>query len=189
MAWDTNNKNDWSNASLQKYLNGEYYNNLNDSAKNMIGNTKWYLGAKGSFERTAATHYYDERMNAGYRSYVSNIGLMYPSDYGFATSGDCLNLYLSENSLNDYSQDKCKSNNWLYLNLNIYEWTISPYRDAGYANNIKPEGNLNAGHKSSMAEVKESKAIRSSVYLKSGVTLANDIGTGTKDNPYMLSLQ
>src|SRR5699024_7724975 len=61
-------------------------------------------------------------------SFIGEIGLMYPSDYGYATSGgsttsreECLATAL--NSWNDYSD--CKNNDWLLYSLN--QWTITPY--------------------------------------------------------------
>ena len=52
MAWDSNGVNDWTNASLKTFLNGDYYNRtgeaatygLKESAQGMIDNTKFYIG-------------------------------------------------------------------------------------------------------------------------------------------------
>ena len=46
MSWDSIEpyENEWTSAPLNEYLNGEYYNSLTDTAKSMIGNTKYYLG-------------------------------------------------------------------------------------------------------------------------------------------------
>ena len=50
-TWDSNEANEWSTATLNTYLNGTYFNSLSESAKSMIGNTKYYLGGiKGDYD-------------------------------------------------------------------------------------------------------------------------------------------
>ena len=39
MAWNSNGVNEWSTASLNTYLNGEYYNGLDVESKKLI--EKW----------------------------------------------------------------------------------------------------------------------------------------------------
>ena len=46
MAWDSNNVNEWSTASLNTYLNGDYYNGIEATSKSMIADTKYYLGGR-----------------------------------------------------------------------------------------------------------------------------------------------
>ena len=60
--------------------------------------------------------------------WIGKVGLIYPSDYGYATSGSskisrytCLNTEL-------YAWDKvsdCYTNNWIY-NVQRIQWTITP---------------------------------------------------------------
>jgi len=45
MQWD-DDSNDWNNATLQTYLNGDYYNSLTD--KDMIDTSTWYLRGFGT---------------------------------------------------------------------------------------------------------------------------------------------
>jgi len=44
-VWDTNGINHWPTSSLATYLNGEYYESMTASAKEMISDTTYYLGA------------------------------------------------------------------------------------------------------------------------------------------------
>ena len=52
MQWDDEDEqnpygeNDWSTASLQTYLNGDYYNNISSNDQSKIANYTWKLGGK-----------------------------------------------------------------------------------------------------------------------------------------------
>ena len=97
MAWDSNNTNDWPNATLNTNLNsGDYWtNSLSEDAKNMIGYAVWYLGGTSDYTSASnglTSHWYSyERGTTVYSgrstSWTGKVGLMYPSDYGYATSG------------------------------------------------------------------------------------------------------
>ena len=44
--WDTSGRSNWARpASLNTYLNGDYYNNLNSTAQNQIVAKDWSIGA------------------------------------------------------------------------------------------------------------------------------------------------
>ena len=61
MAWGTNNVNNWRIASLQIYLNGEYYNGLDSVSQDLIGDTYWNLGGTASYTSASnglASHFY-----------------------------------------------------------------------------------------------------------------------------------
>ena len=88
-AWDSNNVNEWSTATLQTYLNGDYLNSLSAEAQGMIGNAKWNLGGSPTFRRLYANDYYTfERGTTVYSGrsteWIGKIALMYPSDYMYA---------------------------------------------------------------------------------------------------------
>ncbi len=158
-----NYTNEWSTAQLNNLLNsgayynrttGTYYNNsttasnvdftnngLTEKAKAMIGNAKWYLGGTANYDSSSnglASHFYKyERGTVVYSgrstSWTGKVGLMYPSDYGYATSGgtttnraSCLSKEMY--NWDDSSVSDCKNNDWMY-NSNIWQWTISPRAD------------------------------------------------------------
>ena len=112
MAWNSNNTNDWPNATLNTNLNsGNYWtNSLSKDAKNMIGDAVWYLGGTSNYTSASnglTSHWYSyERGITVYSgrstSWTGKVGLMYPSDYGYATSGGtttdrnaCLKNYIT----------------------------------------------------------------------------------------------
>ena len=62
MAWDSGNVNDWTQASLQEYLNGDYYNSIDSVSQNLIGDTYWNLGGTASYTSSSnglPSHFYD----------------------------------------------------------------------------------------------------------------------------------
>ena len=104
---------------------------LTEEAKVMIGDALWNLGGSSTYEDVTTSMFYEsERGSEVYSGHatewIGKVGLMYPSDYGYATNGGstidretCLNTAL----YNWGSISDCKNNNWLYYSLG---WSISP---------------------------------------------------------------
>ena len=166
---------------------------LTEEAKSLIGDAVWNLGGTASFTSASnglASHFYGyERGTTVYSGrptyWVGKIGLMYPSDYGYATSGgtttnraSCLAKELY--SWYDSNYIDCKNNDYLY-NSSLYQWTITPYSShSNYVFNVNAAGNvyyLNANISYSSASPV--------LYLKSTVEITG--GDGTSGNPYTLS--
>ncbi len=145
--WDTSDSNNWARPStLNTELNTTYLNSLTSEAQNMIGNTKYYLGGKNvtynngyadtplqfySYERkiqnTTSNEFYN---GTNPNSWVGKLGLMYVSDYGYASS-NCENkrIYDYNSSANDIRA--CNDTNWLY-NIKINEWLLNQDPDYAY---------------------------------------------------------
>ena len=191
-AWDDGNVNDWSQASLQEYLNGDYYSSLTSESQSLVGDTYWNLGGTASFTSASnglASRWYGyERGTTVYSGrstyWIGKIGLMYPSDYGYATSGgtttnrsSCLAKQLY--SWNSSSYSDCKNNDYLY-NSSLSQWTMTPYSSSSSnVFSVDYSARLNADL------AKLGYAVRSTVYLKSSVLITS--GDGSQDNPYVLS--
>ena len=176
-AWASSNVNEWPTASLQTYLNGDYYNNLSDDAKAMIGDTKYYLGGSISIGG-AVSQYTFERGTTVYNgrstNWIGKIGLMYPSDYAYTYAGGVDNKCYTYTYNCDTSTP---SRGWLYKSA--AEWLISPY--SGGSNDafiVYSAGYLSGNN------VAFSYGVRPSAYLISDIQL--DKGTGTEDDPYTL---
>ena len=108
---------------------------------------------------------------------------MYPSDYGYATSGgtsmnraSCLAKELY--NWNGASASDCYNNDWLYNSSNV-QWTISP--SANSWNTIKVFTVFNVGYVDS-SEALYPNLVRPSVYLISKTSILG--GEGTLENPY-----
>ena len=92
MQWNSTSNNNWNNSSLKSYLNGDYYNSIDGTYKNMISEETYYLGGatRSNYRTLTASGYYDAERDSS-QVYSGNpasttqyIGLMYPSDYGYA---------------------------------------------------------------------------------------------------------
>ncbi len=204
--------NDWSDSTLQIVLNeGAYWNRTSGScpsgqngattscdfsstgltaeAKSMIGNTKWNLGGLSNSSNISSSFYTSERGTTVYSGrpteWIGKVGLMYPSDYGYATSGGsstdretCLNteLYNWDGS----SVSDCKNNDWLYNSSN-YQWTITPYSSTSRdVFRVDSNGNVN------YFNARYRRAVSPALYLSSNVKISG--GEGTESSPYQLSL-
>ena len=178
---------------------------LKTNLKNLVGNTLWNTGTNGTNSYTSASnglasHFYSyERSSNNGKICTSGdwcndtvtrtttwngkIGLMYPSDYGYATSGgstsnrtSCLNKEL----YNWDGASDCKNNDWLY-NSNNWQWTVSPdanSSDASYVFHVSHgDGYVNDYYYANYAGL-----VRPSVYLISKTSILG--GEGTLENPY-----
>ena len=184
---------------------GSYYNNstsasnvdftstgLTDAAKSMIGDAKWYLGGASNYTSSSnglASHFYSyERGTAVYNSsrstnWTGKVGLMYPSDYGYATSGgnsrnraSCMAKELY--SWDDSSYSDCKNNDWL-LNTSTVQWTMSPRADNSY--NVFY---VNYAGFVDSCSAYYTNAGRPVVHLKSTIKVIS--GSGTTSSPFIL---
>ena len=169
---------------------------LSSSEKSMIDTATWYLGAYSGNVSYVDAHYIAERQSSILGKTCSSgaycndnvvrtptwngkVGLIYPSDYGYATDLSQCDKQLSSysDSANSYA---CRSNNWLF-DSSYSQWTISPYayNTSNRAFFADSDGSLvgDGAYKPC--------AVRPAVYLKSGVVITG--GNGTESNPYVLS--
>ena len=161
---------------------------LNSHARDMIGDTVWYLGGSSTYDDVTAPMFYErERGTNVYSgrdtSWVGKIGVMYISDYGYATSGgsiidrnSCLNKELYNWDSSSFSD--CKNNDWLYESSYI-QWTLSPYASSSrivfYVDRSGCVSNSSAYY---------SRGVRPVAFLKSNIKIVD--GDGSSSNPYKL---
>ena len=108
---------------------------------------------------------------------------MYPSDYGYATSGGsttdratCLAKEMYNWDGSDVSD--CKTNDYLYKS-SYYQWTLAPYSsDANYVFYVD-----NTGYVNSYDAYYGSNSVRPAVFLKSNISIT-DVGIGTAESPF-----
>ena len=206
--WNSAGTNNWSTASLKTELNGTYLTtllgspNVNSKLSNSIANAKWHLGGASSsnYNTLTAEGIYKEERNASAiysgnpSSIYAKVGLMYPSDYGYATVGGT-NINKSECRTRDlYDWDgsiysDCRNNDWLFISQNNFvnnvEWTITPRSDtSGNVLHIRSTGNVS--HQYNYIDVPNFYwAARPTFYLDSSI-LKIVGGTGTSDNAYRI---
>ena len=204
--WNSAETNNWSNASLKTEINGTYLttllgtSNVNTKLNTAIVTTKWHLGgaSESNFETLTAEGLYEEERNTSAiysgnpASIYAKVGLMYPSDYGYATIGGSTTnkagcraqaLY----NWRDSSYSDCKNNDWVFKSQNWLaykaEWLLSPYSSNSlYAANLRQAGFANLNGSSNI--VSTFSAVRPTFYLDSSILKIVGTGDGTKDNAY-----
>ena len=187
MAWDTDNINNWTTASLQEELNTTYLNSIQSPYKEMISNAKWNLGGSSTYNDVTTSMFYErERGTTVYTGrpteWTGQIGLMYPSDYGYATSGGSTTdraSCLAKELYNWDSVSDCYNNDWLYDSSN-HQWTLTPTSDLS----------LNVFLLRSALGYSSARntyfAVSPVLYLSFNVKISG--GDGSKNSPFELSL-
>ena len=186
--WNETSSNNWTTATLNTYLNNDYYNTLSTNAKNMIGTAKYYLGGYKDSKMTSDVMWQYERKNDANRTgyyYGTNpimqndtskkIALMYASDYGYAASKECTsNLYDYKDSVS------CKTtNNW--LDKSAATWLLPQKSDYSFSDFYVHSSGCVYG-----SNVNGASAVRPVLYLSSNVKISG--GEGTSQKPYQLSI-
>ena len=117
----------------------------NDTTRNMISESMWYLRGYNSnsvysdqiyeYERTTGSVYNTTRPP----SWKGKIALAYPSDYGYAADfNQC------KKQLGSYNDSTCTSNNWMKAIMALnYGWLLTPYSGNSYnAWRVSRSGNV-----------------------------------------------
>ena len=171
-AWDTSNSNNWARpATLNTYLNGEYYNGLDSSIKDNIVSHTWGIGAVTSDNDDLSAQIASEQGT----TWNGNIGLIAVSDYLRANS-DMSNCGTAKTNYENYKT--CRNTDWMYIS-GSYWWTISPYADtSNYVWVVNVDGVFNGTYAYYSGD-----APRPAAYLKSDITLS---GSGTSLDPFKI---
>ena len=198
-----------SGSQLMKLLNsgawwngtsGSYYNNnttatsinftnykLSDKAKSYITTSRYYLGGYNTSCGVMTNQFYAyERGTARYDTnrplyWDGMVGLMYPSDFGYAAGNSCVT------GTDPYNYDGgCKNKDWLWMTTSSdytggAEWLMSPDSgDSYYVFSVDSAGfvrNVRLSH--------DTFAARPVFYLSSSASISE--GEGTSAAPYILS--
>ena len=199
------NYNDWSTATLKTELNDTYLSALlatsgvNSKLESAIITSKWHLGGAGlsNYQTLTAEGIYTEERNTSAissgnpSSIYAKVGLMYPSDFGYATVGGTTTnktgcrakeLY----NWNSSSYSDCKNNDWIFTSQNSFadnrEWLLSPY-----SMNSTDAAHLYSGgyvHLDGYRVVGGKFAVRPTFYLDSSILKIVGTGDGSSSNPY-----
>ena len=198
-----------SGSQLMKLLNsglwwngtsGSYYNNsttatnvnftnykLSDKAKSYITTSRYYLGGYNASSGVMTNQFYTyERGTTRYDTnrplyWDGMVGLMYPSDYGYAAGNTCVT------GTDPYNYDGgCKNKDWLWMTTssdysNNAEWLMSPRSDlSDYAFGV-----FSSGYVNNNSFVNGGNSARPVFYLSSSASISE--GEGTSAAPYILS--
>jgi len=165
---------------------------LTSDAKEMIGNAKWYLGAHSASSATTEAMYGYERSIASSKKcssgtyctdkverktyWVGQIGLMYPSDYGYASD-----MTSCSNTLLNAYKTSCAATSWLFNSENK-QWTLSPLGASAIAHHvfcIDSDGNASSDSAANTI------ITLPTVYLLSDIIITD--GTGTDTDPFIIA--
>ena len=199
LAWHGSNTNDWSAATLQQQLNNGYLNatdttcnfyssntktcyfsetGINSTAREMIESVVWNLGGTSSTSATAEVFYNAERGTTVYSGrpteWTGKVGLMYPSDYGYAVlASSCART----TNLGSYNTTACAGNNW--LKSDSIQWPLTPSSsNSSTVFVVDIDGTLIG------SSARGGYGARPSIYLKSHIAVMG--GDGSRDFPYII---
>ena len=163
----------------------------NDNTRNAIETVIWNLGGTESYDSSnngLTRHWYAyERGTKVYSGkptiWTGKIGLMYPSDYGYATSGGTgadRNTCLQKELYKWDTLEDCYNNDYIFNGA--YQWTMIHYAD----NAIHVIGIRNTGYVRDVSGASYNDTIRPTLFLKSNILITS--GDGSSNTPYQLGL-
>ena len=152
----------------------------NDTTRDLISEETWNIGGWNTDLVYSNQFYRYERGTTVYSgrptTWTGKIGLMYPSDYGYAAD-----LSKCTKRLGSYNDSTCTSNDWLFNSAS--QWTLAPY--SGYA--YYAWGVYSAGGLLGNRAYDSSNGVRPALYLISDIALVSG-GNGSSTNPYQLAV-
>ena len=108
---------------------------------------------------------------------------MYPSDYGYATSGNSTTdraTCLAKEIYNWDSASNCYSNDYLYKS-GYSQWTLAPYSSATDVFFVNSGGYVYGSN------ARSTRGVRPVAFLKSNISIT-DVGLGTAESPFQLKV-
>jgi len=174
MVWDSSRSSSWTRpATLNTYLNNDYYNSLSSEIQSLIQSHTWGIGLVTMSNTDLAAQIASENGT----TWSGNIGLMSASEYLRANTNteQCGNY-----KLNNINANTCKTTNYL-VPTSGYLWAISPI--AKYSSKVSMVDSYDAV---TTNEVNFAySGVLPALYLTSNITLE---GEGTEVNPYTINV-
>ena len=171
LAWDTSNSNNWNRpATLNTYLNGDYYNSLTSTAQSQIVEATYYAGAVKN-NNDIQDQISDEKVTTS----KVKVALPTVSEYLRANSNkEQCGTY----SLTNDNYSTCKNSDWMFNS--DYWWTLSPRSGDSYrVFYVHNHGDVN-GTDANHANI----AVRPAITLSSKVQITG--GDGSQSNPFQI---
>ena len=168
----------WYSDNNNKTKLYNFYNNIKGDSIDKIAKVRWNTsraepkaGALDSYNQERSTTPISTQSDnvPRFNTWDGKIALIYPSDYGYASTDTACRSRLSSSS--------CKNENWLFNSVD--QWTLSPFSGKVYrvlyAMSI---GSVGINYAS------DPVGVRPALFLKSDVVISD--GYGTESNPYIL---
>ena len=164
-------------ANYKNTVNYKMYLGTSESPYSLTAEG-WHTAERGATPGATAASSYN-----GAVSYIGSVGLIYPSDYGYAVlSSDCARTIKPHNY---YEPAACKNNNWLYQGSSSRQWLISP--DSGLVAStvvLNRKGDIGVNNYGEGIDVASSGSLSPVMALKSEVMVT---GSGTQNDPYVMN--
>ena len=163
--------NDTGNTFVIINLNTRFLNSINTSDRIKIADATWYIDGNSDMTDLSPSGFqYAESTGT---TWTGKIGLMYVSDYGFASP---IRTWVINTNVNELS---IANGNWMYMGLS--EWTITRnWGTTGYSYYVRNDGAVWS------LEVRENNyAFRPVFYLNSDVQYIS--GSGTQSDPFRIA--
>ena len=158
----------------------------NDKTKNLIETVAWILGSVADESTNTTTDFYNsekaDESGSSKLKWIGKISLIYPSDYGYSSSGGSLNnrSYCLEKLLYNWNlENDCHKNSYLYKFQS--QWTLTHRNSFKYRVFFQHSDGGIGG-----ADTYNSNSVRPTLFLKSNISIG--IGDGSSTNPYQLNL-
>ena len=163
----------------------DYSKNIRSLSIDKVAKVRWNLGGYNTTSASALNMYNAERGTLHVinpsdgitrtNTWDGKIALIYPSDYGYASTNEACRDSMNSKTNNVYN---CKNENWLFNSK--YQWTLSPNSGNAYFVFLVSED----GHVSN-SYAYGAGGVRPVLFLKSDVVIAG--GTGESiENAYTL---
>ena len=161
----------------------EYSKNIKSGSIDKVAKVRWNT-SRAESGASALNSYNQERSTTLIGTQSDNvprnntwdgkIALIYPSDYGYASTDIACRDNMSSTTNNVYN---CKNENWLFNST--FQWTLSPSSSREpFVFRVFSGGYVNDGSASTAL------GVRPALFLKSDVVIAE--GTGTESDPYTI---
>ena len=172
ISWDDSSNNNWNRpATLNTYLNGTYYNNLNSTAKIQIVAKNWSIGNPDPNSTNLGNQINDENS----KKWNGKIALPTVSEYIRTNSNTSSCGTFRTYNIN---YNSCKNTTWiLNSNINNFWWTLSTYDR--YVLIITTFGSIENGGVNTSYFL-----ARPTLYLSSDIQIIS--GNGSSSSPYQI---
>ena len=173
----------YNNSNNAKNGTYDYDKNIKSKSIDKIAKVRWNTSV-AEYGVSALNSYNQERSTTPISTPSDNvprfitwdgkIALIYPSDYGYASTNKACRDSMISKTNNIYN---CKNENWLFNSAS--QWTLSPRSgDADIVFCVHSGGRVSYGYASF------TYGVRPVLFLKSDVEILS--GDGTNDNPFVL---